>query len=164
MSTYDSEPLCECDSLHRLAEEPGSPLRFNEASRYFFLAYESDSRLRHEVLVKYCFFCGKLASRERRERGFHHITKAEQLRLVQLTAGITSLDEARARLGPPDSDFPAGLISTQPETSERGAVTECFRAFVYANLSSAAFVRIIERRDGSARIAFEAKPAPKDAS
>jgi hypothetical protein len=81
------------------------------------------------------------------------ITPSERERLFALVAGIGSLDEAIARLGPPSQDLPAGQLSFDPIS---GAELR-HRVLVYEDLSESARVSVVDHADTAPQIDFGTK-------
>ena len=80
------------------------------------------------------------------------ITPGEHERLAALVAGIKSLDEAIARLGPPNQDLQAGQMSFDPIGG-----TQQHRVLVYADLSESVRVSFVEQAGSDPQIDYGTK-------
>lgn len=86
---------------------------------------------------------------------FAVVPMREKWRLRKLTRTISSLEEAREKLGEPDMD--SDVIVDRREKGKTAPRTQMFKTFVYEKLSDTAEIRITEKENGGVSITFTGK-------
>jgi hypothetical protein len=159
MSDEDEKPTsisvtavpCKCNWLAQAADEPDNPVVFDKEMNEYHLAHQrprgsngaGGGRYGYSMIY-HCPFCGGAAPKSKRETFFANITDAERARLTELTAGIRTVADAIARLGPPDQDVPQGLTVTTPATDTTPSTVTSYRVIRYMNLSETASVEFTD--------------------
>jgi hypothetical protein len=142
---------CKCGSLRDAADDPRQPIVFDKLTGEFHFQYREDHGIGFSKMVIYhCPFCGGAAPKSKRDLLFHVIPPDEELRLIKLLNGITSLRIAMRKLGTPDDDNPRGTSVQMPERGGRAPTTQWFRTLRYKKLSKVADVWFTEQADGRA--------------
>jgi hypothetical protein len=134
---------CTCRFLQREADEPRSPIVFDETLNEYHLTHSNDGP-RGYSMIYHCPFCGGAAPSSKRGSLFADITDEESRRLRALGDELRSVDEVIARLGPPTQDQAGGLTTHSPESDERPAELHSYRVLVYSDLSETADVRFTD--------------------
>ncbi|MCA9202989.1 MAG: hypothetical protein KDA59_08080, partial [Planctomycetales bacterium] len=162
--TYASltERLCECRYLENAANDPDSPIRFEESTGEYHFVYDEkrQSRLRHllhaiwgrsgvggMLVIYHCPFCGGAAPESKRHLLFEAISQDEESRLAELMEGINSIEDATKRMGQPD--FVGHSATRVPESESGPPKVQHHRTIQYHRLSELAEIWITERPDGS---------------
>jgi hypothetical protein len=155
----DTTMFCTCGWLERAAEEPSSPIGFDERLNEYHLVHG-----RFYSIFRFCPFCGCKAPKSRRESLFEVVPEAEMERLQNLVKGIKTLDDARRVLGEPDDVLePGGSSGTTESEAEPPGVTFYGRMFRWLHVSTSAevFVQV----PALAEVSVGITPKPKrDAS
>lgn len=146
-----NEP-CRCGFLERYANDPEQPVHYDaETHEYNFDVGKGTIRIRH------CFFCGGKAPESLRSHLFAVVSHSEIHRLNELTKNIKSLDDAIARLGPPDYEAPEIETDITPHHHPTPEISRSFRSLVYSNLSETADVVISDRQERGIKASFRGK-------
>ena len=168
-----TEQLCECRYLENAANDPESPILFDETTGEYQFQYDEQRRSRLEhlsravwgdeghyatLIIYHCPFCGGAAPESKRHLLFKTISRDEESRLGELLKNIKSIDDAIQQFGQPDFDGHSG--TKMPETENHPSRIEHHRDIRYHGLSDFAAVWITERPDGSAYWRLQGKPKP----
>lgn len=166
-----TERRCECRYLEDAANDPDSPILFDETTGEYQFQYDERrrSRLQHllravwgddgpcaALIIYHCPFCGGAAPESKRHLLFETISCAEESRLAKLLKDIKSIDDAIRQFGEPDFDGHSGTKA--PESESNPPKIEHYRDIRYHGLSDVADVWIAERPDGSAFWQLQGKP------
>lgn len=169
-SSVTDQP-CECRYLENAADDPDSPILFDETTGEYQFQYDEQRRSRFQhlsravwgdaghyatLIIYHCPFCGGAAPESKRHLLFETISREEESRLSELLKNIKSIDDAIQQFGQPDFD---GQSATKtPESEHHPSKIEHHRDIRYHGLSDVADVWIIERPDGSAYWQLQGKP------
>ena len=137
---------CACNYLQRASDEPDNPIVFDAKMNEYHLAHidrAGTGRQGHSI-IRHCPWCGGSAPRSKRATFFANITQAESRRLRELASGLKSVDEAIAKLGPPDEDHPNGYAGHSPATDTQPSVVNTYRFLRYTRLSNTANVMLTD--------------------
>ena len=149
---------CKCDFLRQAADDPRLPIVFDKLTgEYHFQYREGDTEAFSTLVIYHCPFCGGAAPKSQRALLFHVIPSEEELRLVALLEGITSVEAAIHKLGEPDEDDPRGTGVRMPERDGQPPTMQWFRTLRYKKLSKVADVWITARADGRASWQLQGK-------
>ena len=145
-ASVTKEP-CSCDYLQNSVDEPQNPIVFDEpTAEYQFVCQESGPESRWAWTIYHCPFSGGAAPKSKRSLLFATITNAEEERLAQLLAPITTMGDAIDLLGVPDYD--GHMTARNPERQDESPSIQHHRHISYQGLSDLADVLITERPDG----------------
>ena len=86
---------------------------------------------------------------------------AEARRLDEIFAGVRTLEDAIAKLGPPDEDFPNGVTMHTPETDGKPPEVRSFRVIRYRRLSETADVHLTDYQKDRVDIHYQGKDLSK---
>jgi hypothetical protein len=136
-----TEVPCTCRYLEKRANDPRTPIVFDEATGEYQFVYKSEM-----LVIYHCPFCGGAAPESKRALLFAQISAAEEERLANLLDGITTIDDALAKLGKPD--FEGTSVTRHPEAENEAPRIQHHRDIRYFGLSETAEVWITERPDG----------------
>lgn len=147
MSDADDEAggttSCTCGSLERAAAEPAVPISFDEKTNEFSIIY-TDGTIRGSLRVRFCTWCGGAAPRSKRASLFAVVTDAEERRLRDVAGDLWSVDEAIARLGPPDEDHAEGFVTHDEAREGVGPGRTGYRVIRYQKLSPTATLELTD--------------------
>ncbi len=144
---------CKCRFLERAAAEPEEPIIFDEAMHEYHITNPSGGYL----LIYHCPSCGGAAPLSKRHEHFAFLTRAETDRLETLTADLTTVDQAIAAFGKPDTDNPRGLSVQTPGTSEVPSEVARYRVLTFKRLSKVADVIVTDYGVRGVRVTFQGK-------
>lgn len=164
-----TELACECRYLENAADDPASPIIFDERTGEFQFEYHEtrQSRLKHlssalwgdrpyaTLIIYHCPFCGGAAPESKRDLLFEIIPREEEARLAEQLKPIKTIDDAIRLLGKPDFEGHVGLH--KPESENQPSTIEHHRDIRYYDLSGVADVWITERADGTAHWQLQGK-------
>jgi hypothetical protein len=140
---------CTCGYLEKAADDPASPIVFDErTSEYHFTYQESDLEGRSMLVIYHCPFCGGAAPESRRDLLFAAISAEEEQRLARLLAPIETVRQAIDTLGPPQMDDYSVVRNRRRDVPDTPPMVQRCRELCYTILSDVADVRIAERSDG----------------
>jgi hypothetical protein len=148
---------CDCGFLQRSADDPDLPIQFGERLNEYVIAYTKPDGIEGTLLLRHCPFCGGKSPQSKRASQFAVIPSAEEMRLLDITRSLHTVDEAIASLGPPDADIPVGLVSVKPEKDGNPPETEGFRTLIYRRKSEVADVHIRVDNAGRVNVALMGK-------
>jgi len=134
--------LCKCRFLEQQANQPDSPLKFDNILNEYNFLYPASTGDTAKLTIYHCPFCGGRAPKSKRATLFATLTTAEQQRLVELTKGLRTFDEVLMALGQPDLDNEASSVWVTPERNEKPETTQSYRTLVYTKLSDTADIYI----------------------
>jgi hypothetical protein len=145
---------CTCGYLERASDQPSNPIVFDaEMNEYVFTHLDKG-----ESIIRHCPWCGGAAPRSKRDTFFAYITDAERSRLRDLAAGVKTVNDAIARLGPPNEDHPHGYRTESKATDTEPSVIRSYRLLRYTGLSETANVTFTDSGpEGTLRMALETK-------
>jgi hypothetical protein len=144
---------CKCDYLHKLANDPATPVKFHAKLNEYHIARKDGGFW----MIYYCPFCGGHAPKSRRDEFFHKLSDKERKRLINLTKNLKTLDAVMTAFGRPDIDQPAGLVIAKPERDGIPEKTESFRVIIYTKLSITADVHVTIHPNDRVGISFLGK-------
>lgn len=150
--TYASvtETLCACEYLQRSAEDPETPIVFDETTNEFAFEWTSEG-INHSFVIYHCPFCGGVAPESKRHTLFAAISSNEARRLHELFAGVKTLEDAVSEFGPPDQDFPVGTSVSTPEGEGVPPTIRIYHTMIFEQFSETADVHLTySQRDGVA--------------
>jgi hypothetical protein len=131
--------------LDRAANDPDSPITFNEELNEFNLEYSVvGSERKGRLRIYHCPFCGGTAPKSKRRLLFAAISNAEERRLRDLVKDVQTVDDAIAILGPPDLDRLDGQGAMLPEGPDTSPTREWFRVVTYTQFSETADLRLTD--------------------
>jgi hypothetical protein len=136
---------CTCEYLQRAADDPDSPIVFDERMGEFQFTYHDADEILQQLMIYHCPWCGGVAPRSKRRALFHIVPRAETDRLSAIMSEVKTLDDALSLLGEPDTDSPAGSSTETYETDTAPPTFESFRTLTYRRLSDVADVMICLR-------------------
>jgi hypothetical protein len=144
-----TEQSCTCDYLQKEANDPESPIIFDEPTgEYQFTYQEPGCEGRSTLVIYHCPFCGGTAPESKRALLFAVIPRAEEERLAEILAPIQTIKDALATFGTPDFD---GFVEVrQHERDDKPSTRAHHRQIRYERLSEVADVWIDECPDGRA--------------
>jgi hypothetical protein len=148
---------CRCGYLQRESEEPATPILFDEEMHEFHIAHQNGGY----AVIYHCPWCGGVGPRSKRARFFATITNAESERLQRLTSGLTSVEEAIARLGKPDGQDVRGTTILTPATRREPPTVRTYRTLRFSKLSDTAEVTLIDYGPKGIGFSFQGKPLRK---
>ncbi|MBA3700004.1 MAG: hypothetical protein H0W78_14240 [Planctomycetes bacterium] len=120
---------------------------------YSIVSFDGKTKIR----LYHCFICGGSLPNSMRGEKFYVIEREEMERIKKLCEGVTTIDEAIAKLGNPDRDYPHGS-GVGDIDEESGRKTSIFlRSIRYFNLSKTAEVGFTETKNGSAFLSITGK-------
>jgi plasmid stability protein len=144
---------CNCGALERAADDPSSPVQFDEETNEYHLVTKTDSS-ESRTLIRYCCFCGGRAPASKRRQLVEPISGEEIARLQGVFKGIRTFEEAALLLGPPDRDVPGGVAQVEIDGSR--AISS--RYVVYSKISDKADVVLTDSGNGEVTISYIGKP------
>ena len=150
-----TEEPCGCDFLDREADDPDTPIVFDEQLKEY--RFECPSSKHGSILIYHCPFCGGAATESKRGKLFAVVSSSEADRLYQSLEHIQSLEEAIRIIGSPDQDDPRGLVIHRPEKDGKAPTVESYRSLLYKKLSETADIRIMEHPKTGTHITLEGK-------
>lgn len=134
-----AEP-CSCGNLASAAADRACPIAFDpELNEYHVTSFDPDTGTRGHWVVYHCLFCGGAAPESKRDTFFTEVSDAETERLERLTSRLRTVDEAIAKLGPPDEDHPNGMTIRSNTAPQRS-----YRLLRYTRLSEHANVTFVD--------------------
>ncbi len=137
--------LCTCGYLERAADDPASPIVFDErTSEYQFTYQESGLDGPSMLVIYHCPFCGGAAPESQRHLLFAAISPAEKERLIQLVAPIETIQQALDTFGMPQFDTYFVLQELRRDDPNNPPSFQQNRELLYTTLSEVADVRIME--------------------
>jgi hypothetical protein len=107
-----------------------------------------------QSVLYHCPWCGGVAPASKRPNYFAVVTDGELHRLQELTRGLSSLQEAVKRFGPPAEDREHGVTTTTPGSGSEPPVTTSHRTLKFGNLSDTVDVVIEDHGVRGVRTAF----------
>jgi hypothetical protein len=144
-------PKCECGVLERLSKEPSVPIEFDAKLNEYHIV----GALGEQIMVYRCPFCGGRRTDSRRKELFMHITQAEQVRLIELTRDLRTLDDVLRAFGSPDADLPS--TATVKDDGDGRPKTTFYRQLRFARLSDTADVEAVVGLGGQVRLSIRPK-------
>ncbi len=143
-----TDELCVCDYLQRAADDPESPIIFDEHVGEYQFAYQVGGEGLATLVIYHCPFCGGAAPESKRELLFAVIPSEEAERIATVLLPIHSLDDAIRILGAPDFD---GFTTLREDEKDDSAPSlKQYRQIRYTRLSSVADIWIEEHPNGKA--------------
>jgi hypothetical protein len=151
-----TEQRCACDYLQNAADDPDSPIIFDQRTgEYQFTYQEPDCEGLSSLVIYHCPFCGGVAPESKRALLFAVISRDEERRLAALLRPIETIRDALEKLGTPD--FDGFVVRRQPERDEKAPTREQHRMIRYEKMSDVADIWITEREDGRACLQLQGK-------
>jgi hypothetical protein len=139
-----STARCTCGALDRAVADPEAPIVFDAKMNEFHVLLGSGRRRGH-LIIRYCLWCGGAAPKSKRATFFAIITPRESERLQRLASGFSTVCEAIAKLGEPDSDMSVGMTTHAPETQSAAPTSTSNRTLTYKGLSKTADVVLLDQ-------------------
>ena len=87
---------CKCGYLQRQANHPDSPIRFDAELNEYHFTHRTSTGGEAKMMIYHCPFCGGRAPKSRRSELFYRLTRAEQVRLCELTKNMPTLQSVMA--------------------------------------------------------------------
>jgi hypothetical protein len=156
----ERKETCDCGVLENASKEPDHPIRWNEKTNEYHIAYGNKG----SMMIYYCPFCGGKTPESRRSSLFAHVTGQEETRLYELLKGVKTTSEVLTRFGPPDEERELGTAKRHPERAGNPAWGEVFRTLTYKKLSAVADVYFEVGNNESVRGMWVQKRIQKDNS
>ena len=132
---------CVCGYLESTAAEPNGLILFDDRMGEYQLRRPDGTGAGP---IYHCLFCGGAAPKSKRATLFARVTWAETSRLKRLTRGISSVQQALERLGPPKQDLAEGLTIQTPGSDTQAPTTTSYRVVRWDKLSDTADVDLID--------------------
>ena len=140
-----------------MADDPKFPIEFDATLNEYHITHAGDGY----ALIYYCPFCGGSTPKSKRERLFHRITTAENLRLSELTKNLRTIQDVTTALGEPDIRQPVGVVTTTPERDGKPEVTRSCPVLIYTKLSDVADIHVTVYPTDRVAITFQGKGIKK---
>jgi hypothetical protein len=103
-----------------------------QMNEYHLKHFDLDGTGRQALsIIFHCVRCGGAAPESLRATFFAHITDAEKRRLQELTSGLRMVENAFAKLGPPDEDHPRGRTTQSPSSDTEPSIVRSYRLLTY---------------------------------
>ena len=150
MKTHASvtEFVCTCGYLERGANDPYSPIEFDEVVHEFLYVVRNDNGdIKNKLSIYHCPWCGGETPPSIRGTLFAVVSRSEEQRIRKLFDGLKSATDVIQRHGPPERDLLNSFVSQTPENGATPPVSRAYRYLVYSKLSDTADVHIIEYPD-----------------
>jgi hypothetical protein len=154
-ATFDSVTTkpCRCTYLAQQAENPDVPIVFDRGMNEYNIVGPSGT----QSVIYHCPWCGGAAPRSKRPTLFAAVTQKGLQRLEELTRGLSSLEDAVARFGPPDEEQRAGTTITTPASAAQPPMTTVHRTLKFGKLSATVDVVIEDHGLHGVRAAYVPK-------
>jgi hypothetical protein len=141
---------CKCGYLERASDEPSVGIAFDSKTNEYEIVGQNGTL----SVIYHCPWCGGSAPPSKRPTLFAAVAPAEVARLRALATGLSSLDEAVARFGPPAKDQAHGTTITTPGSEGKPSVTTSHRCLTFTHLSETLDVVIEDHGLRGVRLAF----------
>src|SRR5215831_7971237 len=102
MSHKNSHRDCKCGLLEKLAAIPSFPVRYDFLLREFGIRHGDNTW----CPMRYCFSCGGELPESARAEMFTTPSAEEMDAVALITANVSTMEDARRVLGPPDETIP----------------------------------------------------------
>jgi hypothetical protein len=145
---------CRCGILAELTSDPEAPVRLDETTGEYHLQLKTHGF----AVLHYCPFCGGGMSPSLQRARATRIPRSEKERLVKMFMDLKTTDDVVARLGRPDYDSGAGVMSSGSGDKYGTEKAEMVRVLRYTRISDVASAVVCERANGSIGVVLEAKP------
>jgi hypothetical protein len=145
-------PPTKCKHLDQITSLSNSPIRYRKVERDYYIA---GRRASVGPRVFYCPTCGRKLLRPGRDTRFYKKSPAELKDLKTRSQGINSIDDAIAKLGPPDIDHGPSFayLYFGGKRTRFGAV----RTLFYTELAKTLMITISESLNGKVTVTFPPK-------
>jgi len=151
---------CACGWLERHAADLNCPVVFKENFNEYQLSWEKGPNGVSSALFYYCPFCGGKAPKSIRDSYFYSLTPDDVKRLNELTAGLKTIDEVKAKFGEPSSES-WGRARENPENGT-GELTVRSQIIVYDSISEVAYVQAMSLPGRELEFTYTPKPKGKE--
>lgn len=143
---------CKCKTVQGLIARKMGPFQYDEKmNEYNVVDGKSKTRLYH------CFICGGVISQSMRSEKFYVVENEEMKRIRKLCEELSTIDEAMAKLGNPDYDYPHGSGVGEVDADSGRLCSNFFRSIRYINLSKTAEVSFTETKNGTVFLSVAGK-------
>ncbi|MDB2687631.1 hypothetical protein N9Y42_10515, partial [Mariniblastus sp.] len=137
---------CECGYLERRANDPESPIGFDELVNEYHFRYEFRGR-DSQISIHHCPWCGGTASESCRASLFHDFDQKFCNQIAKKTDSCLTLEDVIAVLGEPDGDhFTKVKFNEQVDTASR---IDRIRRIEFNQLSNNMCVMFSQQIDGT---------------
>ncbi len=150
MKTFASatEVVCTCGYLDRCANDPDSPIEFDDVVHEFLYVVRKDNGdVKSKLSIYHCPWCGRETPPSRRDTLFAAVSHMEEQRIRALFDGLKSATDVIQRHGPPQRDLMNSFVSRTPENGATPPVSKACRYLVYSHLSETVDVHVLEYPD-----------------